>query len=568
MNTKSFKTRIRIVALCVFFFACILVLKLFSLGIVHQNKYAERADKQYATPTGDMFDRGNIFFTKKDGSLLAGGNIMTGYKIAIKAKDIQDPEYLYTILQPYTKLNHDEFIKKATNINDPYEEVASRLTKENADAISELRIKGVTIYKEKWRFYPGDSLASHAVGFVAFKGDERVGQYGLEKFYNKTLMKPKEDAYVNFFAEVFSNIGKTFSNTKEGDIVTTIEPTVQATLESEMNATFQKSNADQIGAIIMDPNTGEIYGMSAYPSFDLNNFGSVEDPKTYANPLVESVFEFGSVIKPLVVAAALDQGVITPDTTYLDKGSIVVNKKTINNFDKKARGVASMQTVLDQSLNTGMVFIENKMGHDSFRKYMKNYSMGDKTGIDLPNETSGLVKNLDSKIDLDYANMSFGQGLAITPIGAIRAFSSIANGGTLVTPHIVNEVKYNDGTSSKLSFPPAKTGILKKESTDTATRMLVHVFDSYGNGSYKLENYSVATKTGTAQVALETGKGYYDDRHTHSFFGYFPAYKPRFIVFLFIKNQRGARYASETLIPPFVNITKFLLNYYNIPPDR
>ncbi|MCC6323689.1 penicillin-binding protein 2 [Candidatus Nomurabacteria bacterium] len=568
MNTKSFKTRIRIVALCVFLFACILVLKLFTLGIVHQNKYAERADKQYATPTGDMFDRGNIFFTKKDGSQLAGGNIMTGYKIAIKAKDITDPEALYNILLPYTKLTHDEFIKKATNINDPYEEVANRLTKENADAISQMKIAGVTIYKEKWRFYPGDTLAAHTVGFVAYKGDERVGQYGLEKFYNQTLMKPKEEAYINFFAEVFSNIGKTFSNTKEGDIVTTIEPTVQGTLESEMKITFEKWNADQIGAIIMDPNTGEIYAMSAYPTFDLNNFGSVENPKTYANPLVESVFEFGSVIKPLVVAGALDQGVITPETTYIDKGFVVVNKKTINNFDKKARGLATMQTVLDQSLNTGMVFIENKMGHDSFRKYMKNYSMGEKTGIDLPNETSGLVKNLDSKIDLDYANMSFGQGLAITPIGGIRAFSTLANGGNIVTPHLVKQIKYNDGTSNTLSFPIVKSDILKKESTDTITRMLVHVFDSYGNGSYKLEHYSVATKTGTAQVALDTGKGYYDDRHTHSFFGYFPAYKPKFIVFLFIKNPKGARYASETLIPPFVNITKFLLNYYNIPPDR
>ncbi len=469
MNTASFKARIRIIAACVFLFACILVLKLFSLGVVNQSKYAERADKQYATPTADMFDRGNIFFTKKDGSLMAGGNIMSGFKVAIKAKDIVDAEALYNILSPYTKLTHEEFIKKATNINDPYEEVANHLTKEDADAISAQHIAGVSIFKQKWRFYPGETLASHAVGFVAFKDNDRVGQYGLERAYNSTLMKPKEELYVNFFAEVFSNIGKTFSNSKGGDIVTTIEPTVQATLEKEMRTTSDKWNADQIGAIIMDPNTGAIYAMSSMPDFDLNNFGSVENSKIYANPIVESVFEFGSVIKPLVVAGALDQGVITPETTYVDKGSVVVNKKVIANFDKKARGLATMQTVLDQSLNTGMVFIENKMGHDSFRSYMKNYDMGVKTGIDLPNETSGLVKNLDSKIDLDYANMSFGQGLAITPIGAIRAFSSIANGGTIVTPHLVSQIKYEDGTSKTPLFLPTKTGILKKESTDTTT---------------------------------------------------------------------------------------------------
>ncbi len=568
MNTASFKTRIRIVALCVFLFACVLVLKLFFLGVVNSNAYSERADKQYATPSGDVFDRGNIFLTTKDGTYIAGGNVMTGFKVAIKAKDIKDPQALYDIMAPFTKLTRDEFMKKATNVNDPYEEVASKLTKENADMISAQKIAGVSIYKEKWRFYPGDSLASHAIGFVAFKGDDRVGQYGLERFYNKTLMKPKEELYVNFFAEVFSNIGKTFSKNKEGDIVTTIEPSVQSVLEKEMQATVNKWGADQMGAIIMDPNTGEIYAMAVSPSFDLNNFGSVDNSKIYTNIMVENVFEFGSVIKPLVVAGAIDQGVITPETTYTDKGSVVVNKQTIYNFDKKARGQATMQTVLDQSLNTGMVFIENKMGHDSFRKYMKNYGIGEKTGIDLPNETSGLIRNLDSKIDVDYATASFGQGIAMTPVEAARAFASLANGGTLVTPHLVKEIKYEDGTTSKLDFPPARTGLLKKESTDTTTRMLVHVFESYSSGAHKFEHHSVATKTGTAQVARDDGKGYYEDRHMHSFFGYFPAYDPKFVVFLFLKNPKGVRYGSETLIPPFVNTTKFLLNYYNIPPDR
>lgn len=568
MNLASFKIRIRIVALCVFLFACVLVLKLFFLGVVHNNAYSERADKQYATPSGDMFDRGNIFFSKKDGGLIAGGNVMTGFKVAIKAKDIKDPDSLYQIMAPFTKLTYEEFIAKATNVSDPYEEVATKLTKENADIISGMKIPGVTIYKEKWRFYPGDSLAAHTVGFVAFKGDERVGQYGLERFYNNTLMKPKDELYVNFFAEVFSNIGKTFSKNKEGDIVTNIEPNVQSVLEKEMKTTMAKWNADQMGAIIMDPNTGAIYAMSVNPDFDLNNFGKVEDPKIYTNIMVENVFEFGSVIKPLVVAGALDMGVITPLTTYIDKGSVVVNKKVIDNFDKKARGLATMQTVLDQSLNTGMVFIENKMGHDAFRKYMKNYGIGEKTGIDLPNETSGLIRNLDSKVDVDYATASFGQGIAMTPVEAVRAFASIANGGSLVTPHLVKEIKYEDGTSSKPEFPVVKSNLLKKESTDTTTRMLVHVFESYGSGAYKFEHHSVATKTGTAQVARDDGKGYYEDRHMHSFFGYFPAYEPKFIVFLFLKNPKGVRYASETLIPPFVNTTKFLLNYYNIPPDR
>jgi cell division protein FtsI (penicillin-binding protein 3)/stage V sporulation protein D (sporulation-specific penicillin-binding protein) len=215
-----------------------------------------------------------------------------------------------------------------------------------------------------------------------------------------------------------------------------------------------------------------------------------------------------------------------------------------------------------------MIFVERKMGHDSFRTYMKSYGIGEKTGIDLPNETSGLIKNLESPRDIEYATASFGQGIAVTPIEAVRSFAVLANGGNLVVPHLVKQIRYENGLSKNLEYEPTRTGILKKESTDTITRMLVHVFESYGSGSYKMPRYSIATKTGTAQVAKENGGGYYEDQHMHSFFGYFPAYDPKFVVFLFIRNPKGVNFASQTLIPPFVNITKFLLNYYDVAPDR
>lgn len=568
-NSNPFHSRIRIVAGAFFIFSCILIIKLFILQIVNTSTYADRADKQYATPVGDMFERGSIFFANRDGTLVAAGTVMTGFKVAVNSKNIEDPETLYTHLSPFTKLTHDEFISKVTKLNDPYEEVANRLSKEEADTITSQKIPGVSIYKEKWRFYPGDSLASHTLGFVAYKGDDRVGQYGLEKFYNSLLSKPVGEAYMNFFAEVFSNIGKSFDGTRGGDLVTTIDPNIQHMLEEELRATFTAWNADQVGAIIMDPKTGEIFAMSDLPDFNLNEFNLVKDPHLYGNPIVENVFEFGSVIKPLVIESALDAGVITPETTYFDSGKITIDKKVINNFDLKGRGMVNIQTVLDQSLNTGMVFVENKLGHEQFRNYMKSFGIGQKTGIDLPNETVGLIKNLDSPRNLEYANAAFGQGIAVTPIEAIRAFASLGNGGVLVTPHLVKEIKYNDGTSKITTWDTTPTAMKNgSASGDTISRMLVHVFDSYGEGSYKFPHYSVATKTGTAQVAKENGKGYYEDRHMHSFFGYFPAYDPKFIVFLYLKNPKEVKYASQTLIPPFVNITKFLINYYNLPPDR
>lgn len=570
MNLSSFQSRIRIVSVLIFAFALILIVKLFYVQIIHKNLYSEKADRQYATPASNIFERGSIFFTKKDGSLVAAGAVSSGFKVAIKAKDIVDIDKTYQILDPYMDMDYDTFVLKANKKTDPYEEVAFHLTKEQVSEIDTQKLPGVSIYKDNWRFYPGGNLASQTLGFLAYKGDDKVGQYGIERFYNDVLSKPKDEAYVNFFAEVFSSIKDTVSDNsnKQGDVVTTIEPNTQHTLETELGSAFDKWGVDQAGGIIMNPKTGEIYAIAGFPNFDLNKFGEVKDPSIYRNIMVEDVLEFGSVIKPLVMSAALDAGAVTPETTYLDKGMVTVNKKDIYNFDKKGRGVVSMQAVLDQSLNTGMVFAESKLGHDKFRTYMKSYGIGEKTGIDLPNETSGLIKNIESPRDIEYANASFGQGIALTPIEAVRAFSIIANGGNMITPHLVKQIRYDDGTSKILEYPVVRSGIIKSETSETMSRMLVHVYESYDGGSHKMDHYSIASKTGTAQVAMDNGKGYYTDRHTHSFFGYFPAYDPQFIVFLFLKNPKGVQYASQSLIPPFINITKFLLNYYNVPPDR
>ena len=568
MKQPSFQSRIRIVAVCVFLVAVVFLVRLFSLQVINNNFYAEKADRQYITPSGNVFNRGDIFFSKKDGSLVSAASVTTGFKIAINPKEIKEEKEIYEKLSPYLKMDEETFLSKASRKDDPYEEIATGLTKEQVTEIDSLKIKGLSTFKQNWRNYPSGNLAAHSIGFLAYKGDDLVGQYGLERYYNDVLSKPKNEAYVNFFAEVFSNIKETFSDTAKGDIVTTMEPIVEHELQKELVSIMETWTADEAAGIIINPTNGEIYAMSGLPDFDLNNFKEVKNIGVYRNPFVENVFEFGSVIKPLVIAAGLDAGVITPKTQYYDAGSVVVDKKIINNFDKKGRGTVTIQDVLNQSLNTGMVFAEQKLGHEKFRNYMKSYGIGEKTGIDLPNETSGLIRNLESPRNIEYANASFGQGIALTPIEAVRAFSILANGGNMITPHLVKEIKYENGLSKKIEYPYVKTNILSKEATDTITEMLIKVYESYDSGRHKMPSYTVATKTGTAQVAKETGGGYYDDRNMHSFFGYFPARDPKFLIFLYVKNPKGVKYASQTLIPPFNNLTKFLINYYNLPPDR
>ncbi len=566
----SFLSRIRIISLAIFLFALLLITKLFFVQVVESKKYSEKADRQYATPAGNIFERGSIFFRQKDGNLVSAATLTTGFKIAINPKEIADAESAYGTLNGIIPIDRGQFLSRAAKKNDPYEEIATKLTKEEADKINEFHIPGVYIYKEKWRFYPGGTLASNALGFVAYDADNFSGRYGLERYYNDVLSRNSNGLYVNFFAEVFSNISNSIfkDEQKEGDIVTTIDPVAQNMLEKELSGVLEKWSSDYVGGIVVNPKDGSIYAMANLPNFDLNDFSKVKNPLTFSNPMVENVYEFGSVIKALTMAAGLDSGAVTADTTYNDEGFIILNKARINNFDKKGRGVVSMQEVLNQSLNTGVVFVMQQMGKEKFADYMLSYGIGEKTGIDLPNETSGLIKNLTSPREIEYATAAFGQGIALTPIEAVRALSALANGGMLVTPHFADEIQYQDGGSKKIIYGPDKQ-ILKKTTSDEISRMLVNVVDkALLGGIVKMEHYSIAAKTGTAQMAREDGRGYYDDKYLHSFFGYFPAYDPKFLIVLYNINPKGVDYASHTLTYPFINMAKFLLSYYEVPPDR
>jgi cell division protein FtsI (penicillin-binding protein 3)/stage V sporulation protein D (sporulation-specific penicillin-binding protein) len=275
----------------------------------------------------------------------------------------------------------------------------------------------------------------------------------------------------------------------------------------------------------------------------------------------------GSIIKPLTVASALDQGIVNENTTYNDTGSITLNGYTIYNFDKKARGPNTpLQQILSQSLNVGIAFLVQKMGNDKLSDYFHKFGIGDYTGIDLPNESSGLVANLDSDVVVDSVTAGFGQGIAITPIQTIRALATLGNGGILVTPHIVKSITYDNGETKVIAQDKGDIIFNNASTSERISKLLIKVVDEGMHA--KNPKYTIAAKTGTAQmVNSNTGK-YYEDRYLHSFFGYFPATSPRYIIFLYHTNPRGAQYASQTLKETFFELVDFLIGYYEIPPDR
>ncbi len=567
----NFIQRIRIITGCVFFVALVIIFRLIYVQLYLGSNYIQKADKQYVKSPTSSFDRGSIFFKSKDGIKIAAATIKDGYDLTVNPKLIKDPNQVFDVLSQYISLDKVSFIEKATKTGSSYQEISKKIDLALGKNINSLKIPGIQAQKVSWRIYPGNSLAANTIGLIGLDKDNNLeGRYGLESFYEDTLSRKVSNSEINFFAELFSGIKKTVldDSTKEGDIVTTIEPTVQSYLEQTMLDTKKKWDSDSIGGIIMDPKTGEIYGMGELPNFNPNDLSNVKDVKILSNILAENVYEMGSIMKPLTMASGIDSGAIKKDSTYNDAGFLLLNGRKISNFDGKARGVIPMQEILSQSLNVGAAYVALKMGLQEFSKYFLSFGIGQQTGLDQPNEQKGIIKNLLSGRDVEVATISYGQGIAMTPIQTIRALAVLANDGKLVTPHLVKSIEYQDASSVDIKVPEP-VSVLKKETTDDVTSMLINVVDkSLKKGQVKMEHYSIAAKTGTAQIADPTNGGYYSDRYLHSFFGYFPAYNPKFIVFLYHVYPKGAKYASETLTDPFIELTKLLINYYNIPPDR
>ncbi|MDE1941224.1 MAG: penicillin-binding protein 2 [Patescibacteria group bacterium] len=561
--------------------AAVLAVSLYWTQIVQGSQYQAKADQQYDKPNAAQFDRGTIYFESRDGTRVAAATVGSGYLVFINPSQLADPAEAYSALSQFISVDRASFMAKATKPNDHYEVVADRIATDAAQSIRGLQIAGLNVAPETWRSYPGGTLAAHVLGLTGEDGSSTniIGRYGLERSYEDVLGRASAGSSANVFAQLFGGIGAALggASSQSGDIVTTIDPTAQKYLEQTLSQTESVWHSDEIGGIVMDPTTGEIVAMSSLPSFDPNDTSSIKDVSVFSDPLVEHVYEMGSIVKPLTMAMALDSGAEKPDSLYDDTGTMVLNGMKIANYDGRARGIIPMQQILSQSLNIGAATIalktEKDIGTGTMFKYFSDYGLGEKSGIDEPSEASGLISNIKpgpNLRDINIATASFGQGIAISPIEMVRALSVIANGGYLVTPHVVDEIDHTDGTVQRI-LPQKEGPVISKTAAEDVTLMLIKVVDDTMAKVHKdmhWQHYSIAAKTGTAQIPDHVHGGYYPNRYLHSFFGFFPAYNPRFIVFLYQVYPKGAEYASETLTDPFSQLAKFLINYYNIAPDR
>src|SRR3990167_10486046 len=327
---------------------------------------------------------------------------------------------------------------------------------------------------------------------------------------------------------------------------------------------MEKWGAEKGTIIVEDPETGRILAMADLPSFDPNNYSEYES-KLYLNGSIQEIYEPGSSFKPVTMSAGIDLGKITPGTTYEDKGFVNISGYTIHNFSNKVFGVQSMTQVLEKSINTGTMFVENLVGDDNFLDYVVNMGFGQKTGIDLPGEVSGDITNLYSGRKINYLTASFGQGIAVTPLQLINAYSTIANGGKLMKPHIIDKIIKDDG-EEVLTKPEIISIPVSEKTAVKLQTMLVGVVDN-GFDKARITGYDIAGKTGTAQMPDGRG-GYSENEFIHNFVGFAPAYNAKFAILIKMDKPKGIQFAADSLSPTFKEIAAFILNYYNIPPTR
>lgn len=576
------KARVSIFVIAVFLATSLIVYRLFNLTFVRHATLAKSAQSQYNNPSALLSGRGSIYFSDLSSGTrkIAATNKKSFYLYLDKNLGLNDKiaSSLAPILKQETSVLESQ-LSQIPQKDKVYFVIARNLTKEQSERIESLKIEGLKTALEINRFYPQSSMAAHLLGFVGFDGDQRVGQYGVESFYDNILNGVEKtqnllggkvySGIMKLFgfktAEEETNAEKTLNEAMGSDIVLTLDQNIQSLVENKLDALLKKWGAPSGSIIVQEPNTGQILAMAASPSFDPNSYFDyrLED---FVNPNVQEVFEPGSSFKSITMAAAIDTGAVTPETTYYDEGEVKIGSYSIKNFNEKANGTQTMRQVLQHSLNTGAIFAQGRTGNDNFLNYVVGFGFGQKTGVDLSGEISGNISNLYSGRKINFATASFGQGIAVTPIQLINAYSAIANGGKLMRPHVVKEIIHSDGSRQKIEPQVIGSPITQKTSNQLKS-MLVDVVEK-GFDKARISGYDIAGKTGTAQIP--DGKGGYlgNDQFIHNFVGFAPAYAPRFTILIKMDKPKGIKFAADSLSPVFGEIARFLLRYFNIPPTR
>jgi cell division protein FtsI/penicillin-binding protein 2 len=558
--------RIYLLYACCVLFAGAVGYRVFSFQVMQGPALAQRAEEFRYREDLVPAHRGDILDAR--GRLLATD--VPADRVSAIIQEVEDPRRTAQLLAPLIGRSEEDIFAALTQPGKEWVVLQRRLSPEASQRIRELNLPGIVLDPEPRRVYPMGGFAAQVIGFVNW---EYAGAYGIEAAYDDVVggvpgqLIGERDAAGNVIA-----LGHSVWNPpRDGaTLVLTIDSAVQRVAEQALAEAVREQEAAGGTIIVQDPKTGAILAMASLPSFDPNHFEDVDDPTLFGNPAVSAGYEPGSTFKIITMALGLDAGVVTPSTT-VDGGAYreLPDGTRIYNALHQEFGLETMTEVLAHSSNVGAMFVVDRLGAKAFYQGVRRFGFGEPTGIDLPAESGGIVHAPDSPLWslTTFYTSAFGQGLTVTPIQLVNAVSAIANGGTLMRPYVVREIR--DGERTTVTNPQPIRQVVRPQTAQQLTDMLVQVMETEYRDKFGVPGYRIAAKTGTAEIpspsgGYETGTG----STIASVVGFGPAEDPQFTVLVKIDRPKKSPWGERAAGPAFRKVFQELFLLYGIPPSE
>jgi cell division protein FtsI/penicillin-binding protein 2 len=546
--------------------------RLIFLQVATHDKWVALAFDLHQAEIEITADRGEVFIQDGDHTypLAVNREYPTVYLVP---KEVLEKDRIANELSRILQVDRDLLLYKMSNAEDPFEIVKKKVSEDEKRQIEELKLAGVRFLGEKYRYYPAGELASHVIGFASIQdnGRSKAGGYGIEASLDNLLrgttgnLRQEKDAAGRWLPLT----DRELTDAERGaNIELTLDRNIQFETEKIMHDAVEKYASDRASAIVMDPKTGRILAMASSPQFDPNRYREVEDYGDFLNSTLSLAYEPGSIMKPITMAIGLEEGKVTPDSEFNDPGVISIGGFNIHNAEEKTYGQSSMYKVLEESINTGVIYVERQVGNEAYRDYMKRFGFGEKTGIELPAELAGDIRSLErTKQDIQFYTASFGQGITTTPIQMVQAYAAMANQGVLMKPQVIKRIEYADGRIEERAPERVRQVLGAKASGDIGKMLRTVVTKGHGKRA-DVPGYQVGGKTGTAQVAKSGSAGYEEGITIGSFVGYAPIQDPQFVVLVKLDNPKNVEWAESSAAPAFGEIMRFLLEYAKVEPTE
>ena len=564
--------RLRVAGLLAAIFGLIIIVRLFTLQIWQHGLYTALAAGKNEVFQQLIPHRGTIFVHDGNNGTVPVALSRDVFLVFADTSAVVDPEKTARAIDDALFIGDAKrweiYQLMKDHPHDAHVPLVQRISEEEKIKLEAKKLAGINFVRQPYRYYPEGSVGAHVVGFFGLQEDGKpIGRYGVEGYFNRELsgregaVRGERDAIGAWIP--FGR--REYRAAKDGtDITLTINRTIQYEVCTDIERRAKEFEATGASAVVMDPKTGAVLALCSYPTFDPNTYNKVENIQYFNNHAIFTAYEPGSIMKPLAMAAAIDQDVVTQETTFVDEGMRMIDGFKIKNAGDKKYGQRTMREVLVHSINTGMVFVAERLGHTLIREYIEQYGFGAKIGIELDTEVAGTIASLKEDAFVYAATASFGQGITATPLQMARAYSALANGGKMVTPYLIEKIQDGDRVIFE-GKPPQYTEVLSPRAAAITADMMVSVVDEGHAKTARVDGYRIAGKTGTAQIA--EGAGYGEDT-VHSFVGFGPVEDPKFLMITKFEQPKNARYAESTAAPVFGELARFILQYMKAPPSR